>query len=101
MGTFVKYLSRSSINRMNLALYAGGTVRLENVVNGESVAAKRFTSTDAAQDWYNKLPGDVDSEKLTAAMSAMLDRASKDGDGALTAGLPGYPAYSWSLGVFK
>jgi hypothetical protein len=101
MSKFVKYLSRCSINGMNLALYSGGAVRLENVVNGKSVAAKHFTSADAAQDWYDELPGDVDSEKLTAAMSAMLDRTGKDGDGALTAGLPGYPDYSWSLGIFK
>lgn len=63
---FVKYLCKSHINFANIALHDTGTVMAENVVNGKSFGFRVFANMEAAQDWYDSLPGSGVGKLLTA-----------------------------------
>lgn len=68
--TFVKFLGSAHLNFTNIALYSSGSVRVENVVNGKSLAAKQFASVEAAEEWFDSFDGN-NTTRLHAAMQSM------------------------------
>ena len=57
---FQKYMSREHLANANVALYEGGKkaqLRAEGVPGGRAFGARYFDSPDAAESWYESLPG--------------------------------------------
>lgn len=71
MAKFVKFFGNAHINSKNVALYDNGSVRLENVINGRQIAAKRFDSTEAAEEWFDGLSEDGNTQKLLFAIDEL------------------------------
>lgn len=73
MSKFVKYLGKAHVNFLNLALYSSGAVRLEHVTNGKCLAARQFVDPDAAEAWFDSLPGN-NLARTQSAISALKAR---------------------------
>lgn len=69
--SFVKYLGSAHINGLNLALYTSGAVRVENVINGKSPAAKQFDTPEAAEQWFDDFDGE-NTERTHTAIESLL-----------------------------
>lgn len=72
MSKFVKFLGTAHINALNLALYEGGGVRVENVASGgkKALGVKKFGSVEAAEDWFHDLAPQHDNmTRLTRGIS--------------------------------
>ena len=73
---FVKYLGTAHLNGRNVALYSNGT-RTE--LRGETVGqqtvriygTKKFGSPEAAQMWFDGMPGSNNASKLASALEAL------------------------------
>lgn len=68
--TFVKFLGSAHLNYTNIALYSSGSVRVENVVNGNCLAVKQFPSVESAEEWFDSFDG-KNTDRLNAAMQSM------------------------------
>ncbi len=75
MEKFVKYLSKSHLNRTNVALYTteqGAIAKAEIVANGTVLGQRKFDSVEAATEWYDALPGNRDGQ-LANAIESLTD----------------------------
>ena len=69
---FVKYLSNAHLNGYNCSVYADGTVRAENVQAQKTVGHKMLKSADAAQKWFDSLPGVNQISRLAVALENIV-----------------------------
>lgn len=76
MSKFVKFLGKAHINTLNIALYSGGAIRVENVINGKCLAARQFEDVEAASGWFDSFPGDNTSRTI----AAIADLTSREND---------------------
>lgn len=70
MSKFIKYLGEAHINQMNVALYEGGALRVENVVNQKSIGARSFGSAAEAEAWFESI-GDTSAERVWACIQSI------------------------------
>lgn len=69
---FVKFISNAHLNGYNCSVYTDGTVRAENLQAQKTVGHTRFESAEAAQEWFDSLPGVNQISRLAVALENIV-----------------------------
>lgn len=75
MTKFVKFLSASHLNGMNVALYqtkAGAKAVVEDLSSSKTLGSRKFDSVEAATEWFDAIQGN-DAGKLANAISELTN----------------------------
>lgn len=72
MSKFVKYMSATHLNFLNIALKSCGTVTVENVTTDKVLASHKFENVKAAESWYQNMKG-TQLGKLENAIDLLVE----------------------------